>query len=99
MNTTCRSNSRVILATGDDFGKVNLFKYPCVVPQAGSKSFIGHSSHVTKVKFSNNDKYVISTGGNDKTVMIWETDFSMDGQSSHGQEIEADENEEEKVPG
>lgn len=36
---------------------------------------MGHSSHVTKVKFSSGDKYVISTGGNDKTVIIWETDF------------------------
>jgi microtubule-associated protein-like 6 len=39
---------------------------------------MGHSSHVTKVKFSANDTYVISTGGNDKTVIVWETDFSMD---------------------
>lgn len=38
---------------------------------------MGHSSHVTKVKFSANDKYVITTGGNDKTVIVWETDFAM----------------------
>jgi microtubule-associated protein-like 6 len=43
---------------------------------------MGHSSHVTKVKFSFNDKYVISTGGNDKTVIVWETDFAMDDPSS-----------------
>ena len=32
---------------------------------------------MTKVKFSANDKYIISTGGNDKTVIVWETDFAM----------------------
>jgi len=34
VNSTCRSNSRTILATADDFGKVKLFKYPCVVEKA-----------------------------------------------------------------
>lgn len=75
VNSTCRSNDRQIIATGDDFGKVNIFKFPCVMEKAGNKQYIGHSSHVTKVKFSANDKYVVSTGGNDKTVIIWDTDF------------------------
>lgn len=39
---------------------------------------MGHSSHVTKVKFSADDTFVVSTGGNDKTVLIWKTDFGMD---------------------
>jgi WD40 repeat protein len=40
---------------------------------------MGHSSHVTKVKFSANDQYVVTTGGNDKTVIVWETDFALNG--------------------
>jgi hypothetical protein len=32
---------------------------------------------VTKVKFSANDTYLVTTGGHDKTVLIWETDFSL----------------------
>jgi WD40 repeat protein len=82
VNSTCRSNSRTILATADDFGKVKLFKYPCVVEKASSKEYIGHSSHVTRVRFSANDKFVISAGGNDKTVIVWETDFAMDDPNS-----------------
>ena len=31
VNTVCRSNNKLVLATGDDNGKVNLFKYPVVV--------------------------------------------------------------------
>jgi len=82
VNSTCRSNSRTVLATADDFGKVKLFKYPCVIEHASSKEHMGHSSHVTKVKFSAGDNYVVSTGGNDKTVLIWETDFGMDNPAS-----------------
>ena len=55
VNSTCRSMSRQVLATGDDFGKVKLFKYPCVIEHSLAKEYMGHSSHVTKVKFSSND--------------------------------------------
>ena len=43
---------------------------------------MGHSSHVTKVKFTANDKYVVTAGGNDKTMIVWETDFAMDDPNS-----------------
>lgn len=75
VNTVCRSMNQKFLATGDDFGKVNLFAFPCVVPKAKCISFMGHSSHVTKVKFSFDDTYLVSTGGNDKCVISWKTSF------------------------
>ena len=33
--------------------------------------YAGHSSHVTGVRFLRNDKYVVSTGGMDKSILIW----------------------------
>ena len=30
VNSVSRSNGKKLLATGDDFGNVNLFRYPCV---------------------------------------------------------------------
>ncbi len=39
------------------------------------KEYIGHSSHITKVRFSFDDNFLISTGGNDKCTMIWKTTF------------------------
>ena len=75
VNYTCRSQNKKILATGDDFSQVKLFKYPCVVEKAKYKSFKGHSSHVCKIRFSVNDLFLFSVGGNDKSVFIWETDF------------------------
>lgn len=94
VNTVCRSQSRVVLATGEDSGLVKLFKYPCVVERAQHNSYMGHSSHVTKVKFSANDTFVVSTGGNDKTVIVWETDFAMDDPSS---QLSLEEEEKENV--
>lgn len=75
VNTVDRSKNGNVLASGDDFGCVKLFRYPCVQPKAEYKDYYGHSSHVTKVKFSANDEYLFTTGGNDKTVFVWETDF------------------------
>jgi microtubule-associated protein-like 6 len=78
VNSTCRSHSRAVLASADDLGKVKLFKYPCVVEKGAQfKEYMGHSSHVTKCKFSANDNFLVTTGGNDKTVLIWETDFGV----------------------
>lgn len=56
-----------ILATGDDFGRVKLYRYPSMVEPSKAITLRGHSSHVTKVKF--NGKYLFSTGGNDATVI------------------------------
>lgn len=57
-----------ILALGDDFGKVRLFRFPCLKKGADSLEGNGHSSHVTNVKFSIDDKMVYSTGGEDNCV-------------------------------
>lgn len=76
INTVDRSKNKVVIATGDDFGMVKLFKYPCVTPKAKFNEYYGHSSHVTKVRFSANDENLVSTGGNDMTVFIWDTDIN-----------------------
>ena len=60
-----------ILALGDDFGKVRLFRYPCLKKGAESVEGAGHSSHVTCVKFSLDDKMIFSTGGEDNCVFQW----------------------------
>lgn len=78
VNTVDRSQNSQLLATGDDFQLVKIFKYPSVVPKSGFKSYRGHASHVTRVRFLLNDKYLISTGGLDKTSIIWKTSIGED---------------------
>ena len=38
-----KEEGRAVMATGDDFGKIKLFKYPCIQENAGFVSFGGHS--------------------------------------------------------
>ena len=87
------------MASADDFGLVKLFKYPCVVERANFNQYQGHSSHVTKVKFTFDDQFVITTGGNDKTVIVWETDFGFGKSSSGGADDEMFGEDEEEVKG
>ena len=90
VNAVDRSRNGNLLVTGDDFGQVKLFKYPCVKEKADFNNYYGHSSHVTKVKFSANDALVFSTGGNDKTCLVWATDIG-DSSNLFGGEAEEDE--------
>ena len=53
------------MVRGDDFGKVSIMKYPFVVTGSKYNEYPGHSSHVTNVKFSLDDKYIFSAGGED----------------------------------
>ncbi|XP_071963510.1 77 kDa echinoderm microtubule-associated protein-like isoform X4 [Antedon mediterranea] len=71
INSVARSNNSNILATGDDFGKVKLFKYPSNRPKSASNAFSGHSSHVTSVDFFKDDSKLISTGGKDMSCIQW----------------------------
>ncbi|XP_034714672.1 echinoderm microtubule-associated protein-like 1 isoform X11 [Etheostoma cragini] len=71
INAVCRSSDKSLLVTGDDFGKVHLFSFPCSQFRAPSHVYSGHSSHVTNVTFLYDDSSLVSTGGKDMSVMQW----------------------------
>lgn len=80
VNKTDRSNTKYkdpvdddynILATADDFSKIRLYRYPCITKNSDYVGGDGHSSHVTNVKWSKNDTYLYSTGGEDQCVFQW----------------------------
>lgn len=40
-----------MLAVADDFGRVQLWPYPCASNKCFDKTYRGHSSHVTNVRY------------------------------------------------
>ena len=72
INACCASVKNSLLTTVDDFGKLNLYAYPCSSAKGAEKrSYQGHSSHVTNVTFVNGDTRIITCGGNDMAVLQW----------------------------
>jgi len=66
-----RKNGKNLVATGDDHGNVNLFRYPVLDVSNSQRRIHGHSAHVTNVRFTPDGKYLLTTGGGDKSVVQW----------------------------
>ena len=73
INNSALSNRGNILATGDDYGLVKLFNFPVNKKNASFIQFHGHSAHVTNLKFTFDDQYLVTTGGDDSCVFLWKT--------------------------
>lgn len=71
VNSVDRSHNKRLLATGDDFGNVNLYRYPCVSEKAEPWIIKGHSAHVMNVRFLSDDTRLISVGGRDASTLQW----------------------------
>jgi len=77
-----RSADGDLLVSADDLGQVNLFRYPCVRPEAAAatnrRSFFAHSSAALGCRWASDgptpapeDELVVSVGGFDLTLMQW----------------------------
>lgn len=71
VNSGDANADRTLYVTGDDYGLVNLYRYPVLANTHGKRTAAAHSSHVVTVRFSPDGKRVISTGGGDKSVCQW----------------------------
>uniref|UniRef100_H2YU30 Anaphase-promoting complex subunit 4 WD40 domain-containing protein n=1 Tax=Ciona savignyi TaxID=51511 RepID=H2YU30_CIOSA len=71
-----------VAATGDDFGLVKLFNFPSLKKGAKFRKYVGHSAHVTNVRFSSDHQWILSTGGADHSVFQWR--FITDQQELRG---------------
>lgn len=63
-----------VLLSGDDFGLVNVFKWPSPALKE-SRSFAAHSEHVVRVAFGKN--FVFSIGGQDKALVQWRLEQNL----------------------
>lgn len=66
-----KTNKYQLLATCDNWGKLNLYRYPCLTVGSQAVKGVGHSSHVTCCKFNRNDEHIFTSGGEDNCVFQW----------------------------
>jgi hypothetical protein len=70
--TSCsRSFDKELLATSDDYGAVNLYRWPCVAPGAPAKTFAGHGPRVAMVRFTPKSDFLASAGETDRCLFQW----------------------------
>jgi WD40 repeat protein len=70
INSVAMSKDQKLIASGDDYGLVCLYRNPLLEGHKCSK-YRGHSEFVTTVKFSDDNEYLFSTGGQDQTCFQW----------------------------
>lgn len=71
VNSGDANRARTLYATGDDYGLVNLYRYPVVANTHEKRTGAAHASHVVTVRFTPDGQRLISTGGADKSVCQW----------------------------
>ncbi|KAJ8604819.1 hypothetical protein CTAYLR_001017 [Chrysophaeum taylorii] len=80
--------SAELIATGDDFGAVKLFKWPCFAPAAAAKTAFGHASRVASVRFMPNGLALASIGLDDRCLFQWRVE--RNGTHASGAVVETD---------
>ena len=61
-----------IIAAGNDDGIIKLFSYPVTDRMSSFMTLIGHSPHISNVRFTAAEQYLLSSGATDRSIMIWE---------------------------
>ncbi|CAB3251920.1 unnamed protein product [Arctia plantaginis] len=72
ISTASRSTAHDLLASGDMDGYLRLFRYPCASPKAEYNEMKVYSGTVHCARFLFNDRCLISTGGSDAALMLWD---------------------------
>lgn len=61
-----------IICAGDTFGRLKMFRFPCLNSSAAmSKSYWVSSSPITRVRFASGDAYLLTISGFDKSIIQW----------------------------
>jgi len=65
-------NNYQLLAAGDMFGNLKLYRYPCIQMEVMHLVGRGHSSPISSIRFTRDDKYILTTGLYDGCILQWE---------------------------
>ena len=65
------SPSRAFVVAGDDAGQVQLFRFPVLEKGHVAHSYHAHAAQVATVRWSADEKYVLTAGGRDNALCQW----------------------------
>jgi echinoderm microtubule-associated protein-like 1/2 len=71
INSVDVSQDMKLIATSDDFGLLNIYRYPCMSVKHKARSYSGHSEHVVRARFTPRADRIFTIGGYDKAVIQW----------------------------
>ena len=66
-----RSFDQQLLSVGDMDGNVKLHHWPCTEKEALPVQTRSHVDEVSKVRFTCDNKYVVSMGKQDRSIIVW----------------------------
>nr|XP_023030237.1 echinoderm microtubule-associated protein-like CG42247 [Leptinotarsa decemlineata] len=72
ISTASRSAAHDLLISGDTDGYLRLFRYPCLNPKAEYNEEKVYSGTVACARFLFNDRNVVTVGGTDASLMLWQ---------------------------
>jgi len=66
-----RVGDGAIVACGDNYGRINLRRYPSTSSFSAAKQYRGTSNPITRLRFVAGDAFLVSLSGTDKTIFQW----------------------------
>ncbi|XP_039440957.1 echinoderm microtubule-associated protein-like CG42247 isoform X2 [Culex pipiens pallens] len=72
VSTTSRNVVQDLILSGDTDGYLRLFRYPCITPRAEFTEAKVYSGTLACVKFLHGNHSLVTVGGTDASLMIWE---------------------------
>jgi microtubule-associated protein-like 6 len=66
-------HGNVVIATGDNYGRIRLFRYPCDTALAQAKLYRAHggASPISKLRWVCGDQYLVSVSAKERNIMVW----------------------------
>ncbi|XP_065211551.1 echinoderm microtubule-associated protein-like CG42247 isoform X2 [Planococcus citri] len=72
VTTVNRSAAHDLVVSGDSDGHLRLFRYPCINPKAEYNEEKVYGGIITCARFLYNDRNVVTVGGTDASLMLWD---------------------------
>ncbi|CAM9099953.1 unnamed protein product [Discosporangium mesarthrocarpum] len=73
-----RSHDKSLAVIADEAGNIKLYRYPVLSKQAEFHVVSGHAGGISCIRFTANDKHVISLGKGDRSIFVWNVTIKGD---------------------